>query len=472
MRKFLKSIGSFSIGPIVGAILSFITVPIITHFISPTEYGKTSMFLLAQSTISTVIYLGMDQAFVREFNGFKDKIQKLLLNAMIIPVSLSLFVGIILVVFDDHISNFLFGVVNEHIAVYALALAIPFMIFENFSLLKIRMEEKGLLYSFFTIFLKTIILILTILFFLVYENSFRSVVYATALGEIFTGILLYFVVLRKYNFEKELIDKDLQKQMLKFGLPLVPAFAVGWILTSMDKLMLRTMCNYEELGLYSAAFKIVSVLSVLQACFTLYWTPLAYRWYQEKKTVFRFEIVGKVVSILMTTVCMGVLLLKELVALILGYDFRNAIMIFPFLLLYPVLYTLSEITGLGIGFKRKTIYTLLVTSVSAIVNVALNWYLIPIFKGKGAAIATGISYVVFFWLRTIISRRLWYKFRINIYFVTNIIVIFNCAVHTFMQGYVPYLITLFTLLVMAVYLIIYFSKNNLTGRIKSGELFK
>ena len=174
----------------------------------------------------------------------------------------------------------------------------------------------------------------------------------------------------------------------------------------------------------------------------------------------------------MITVCMGVLLLKELVALILGYDFRNAIMIFPFLLLYPVLYTLSEITGLGIGFKRKTIYTLLVTSVSAIVNVALNWYLIPIFKGKGAAIATGISYVVFFWLRTIISRRLWYKFRINIYFVTNIIVIFNCAVHTFMQGYVPYLITLFTLLVMAVYLIIYFSKNNLTGRIKSGELFK
>ena len=154
MRKFLKSIGSFSIGPIIGAILSFITVPIITHFISPTEYGKTSMFLLAQSTISTVIYLGMDQAFVREFNGFKDKIQKLLLNSMIIPVSLSLFVGIILVVFDDHISNFLFGVVNEHIAVYALALAIPFMIFENFSLLKIRMEEKGLLYSFFTIFLK------------------------------------------------------------------------------------------------------------------------------------------------------------------------------------------------------------------------------------------------------------------------------------------------------------------------------
>ena len=49
---------------------------------------------------------------------------------------------------------------------------------------------------------------------------------------------------------------------------------LGWALTSMDKVMLRTMCSYSELGLYSAAFKIVNVLGVVQSCFTLYWVPL------------------------------------------------------------------------------------------------------------------------------------------------------------------------------------------------------
>ena len=62
------------------------------------------------------------------------------------------------------------------------------------------------------------------------------------------------------------------------------------IYRTMDKIMLRTMCTYDELGLYAAAFKIVSVLSVLQACFSLYWTPVAYRWYEQKKSEDSFTV--------------------------------------------------------------------------------------------------------------------------------------------------------------------------------------
>lgn len=471
MTKFFKSIGSFSLGPMVGAILSFLTVPIITHFISPDEYGKASMFILAQSTVSTVIYLGMDQSFVREFNLMKDNMQKLLVNAMIVPMSLSLFIGLVSVALSGQVSHILFGTYNETTAVIALALLLPFMVIETFALLKIRMEERGLLYSLFTIILKAIVLVLTVFLFLSYEKSFRSVVYAAALGEIITGIILYFVVIRKYRFSRALIDKSLQYQMLKFGLPLVPAFAVGWILTSMDKVMLRTMCTYNELGLYSAAFKIVSVLSVLQACFTLYWTPVAYRWYQEEKPGSQYEMVSKIVAILMTTVCLGILLLKEVVAIILGSSFKDAISIFPFLLLFPVLYTLSETTGIGIGFKRKTGYNIVVTSIAGVSNIALNYLLIPIFNGAGAAMATGLSYIAFFWGRTLISRKLWHKFDLKIYIVVNIIVLTNCAVHTFVKGYIPYLVTGLFLVGLVVWVFLYMKKYDIMGRIKNGEFF-
>ncbi len=472
MTKFFKSIGSFSLGPMVGAILSFLTVPIITHFISPDEYGKASMFILAQSTVSTVIYLGMDQSFVREFNLMKDNLQKLLLNAMIVPMSLSLLVGIGSVILSDKVSHILFGNNNEKMAVFALALLFPFMVIETFALLKIRMEEKGLLYSLFTIILKAIVLVLTVILFLGYEKSFRSVVYAAALGEILTGTVLYFAVIRKYRFQRMLLDRGLQYQMLKFGLPLVPAFAVGWILTSMDKVMLRTMCTYDELGLYSAAFKIVSVLSVLQACFTLYWTPVAYRWYQEDKPGSQYEMVSKIVAILMTTVCLGILLFKEVVAIILGSSFRDAINIFPFLLLFPVLYTLSETTGIGIGFKRKTGYNIVVTSIAGVSNIALNYMLIPVFNGAGAAMATGLSYIAFFWGRTLISRKLWHKFDLKIYLIVNIVVLVNCAIHTFMNGFTPYLITSLFLIALVVCVAIYIKKFDLIGRIKNGEFFR
>ncbi len=471
MNRFIKSIGGFSLGPMLGAVIAFITVPIITYFISPEEYGKASMFILAQSTISTVVYLGMDQAFVREFNLFKDNLHKLLINAMLIPMCMVIVSSCLIFLFATKVSNILFGNSNELLAVYALALLLPFMIIEQFALLKIRMEEKGLTYSFFTILLKVVILILTVLLLFKYEASFRSVVYAAALAEIINGFILYFFVLYGYPIKFSLFDRDLQITMLKFGLPLVPAFAIGWILTSMDKVMLRTMCTYEELGLYSAAFKIVSILSVLQTCFTLYWTPVAYRWYEENKENRQFERVAWLVALLMTIMCMGVLIFKDVVAIILGPSFKEAISIFPFLLLYPVLYTISETTGLGIGFKRKTTYTIVISVISGGTNVALNWIMIPVFGGIGAAIATGMSYVAFFWGRTLISNHLWYKMNILPFVGVTLVVVSNCIAHTFIKGYTPYIISAVSIIVICMVLVYLNRKYEVLKKLKNGEFF-
>ena len=129
------------------------------------------------------------------------------------------------------------------------------------------------------------------------------------------------------------------------------------------------MCTYSELGLYTAAFKIVSVLSIVQTCFTLFWTPVAYRWYEEDVSKTRFEIINRLVSFIMTEMCLSLLLLKNLVAWILGQDFVNAIYIFPFILLYPIMYTISEATCVGIVFKRKTYYNILISGVAGMVNI-------------------------------------------------------------------------------------------------------
>lgn len=470
MREVIKKFGAFSLGPLIGAVISFITVPIITHFITPDENGRASMFILAQSTMSTVMYLGMDQAFVREYNAFKKDIGKLMTNAIVIPMTIAVTSGIVIVLLARLVSSMLFGNDHEILAVYALAALLPFMIIENFSLLSIRMDEKGLLYSAFTILLKITILCLTVILFLTYQKSFRSVVYAAALAEIINGTILAFVVLLKNNLTLKNLDSVLIKRMLRFGLPLVPAFAIGWILTSMDKIMLRTMCTYDELGLYAAAFKIVSVLSVLQACFSLYWTPVAYRWYEQKKSEDSFTLVGNLVAFAMTIMCMLLLLFKDVVGIILGASFRAAITIFPFLLLYPILYTISETTAVGIGFKRKTAYNILISALSGGANIMLNWLLIPDLGGVGAAIATGLSYVVFFWGRTLVSRYIWYKMPVGLFAVMIVIILANCYVHTFMSGFIPSIVSVITGVILTMMLIAYLKKNDVIRKARRGEL--
>ena len=435
MKELIKKFGGFSIGPIVGAIIGFITVPVITYFISPEEYGKTSMFTLAQGTVSILVYLGMDQAFVREFHVLRNNLNKLIVNSVIIPVACVVIVDIIILLQTEYISAVLFDNKNEFIAVYALAVLLPFMVIENFALLKIRMEEKGAEYSFFTVLLKLLGLVFTILFFIFYEKSFRSVVYAMALAEIANGLVLCIVSMKKIQFKLQYLDRQLILKMLMFGLPLIPASMLNWVLSSMDKIMLRAMCNYEALGLYAAAFKVVSALGIIQTCFTLFWTPVAYRWYESKKENRYFAKVSEIISLLMIVMCLCLLLLKDLVAFLLGEEFSEAIYIFPFLVLYPIMYTMSETTAVGIGFSRKTQYNILVSALSGGINIGLNFLLIPLYQGTGAAIATGISYIVFFWARTLISRKLWWKFTMGKYLIYTIIIIINCSAHTFIMGY-------------------------------------
>lgn len=448
MNSILKKLGAFSIGPIVSAFLGFITVPLVTNFISTDEYGRCSMFTLAQSTISMFIYLGLDQAFVREFNEFSKQTDRLLANVIRIPLCAVLVIDAAILAMPSYISIILFDTPDEHLAVYLLVIMLPFMVFENFGLLKIRMEEKGLQYSCFIILLKALTLVFTVLLFVTYERSFRSAIYAIALAEIITGFVIFLVAMRQVPIFSTSLDKPLLRRMLRFGLPLLPASMLGWALTSMDKIMLRTMCSYSELGLYSAAFKIVNVLGVVQSCFTLYWVPLAFRWYESKKENKFFSTANDVIACIMCAMCLGILLFKNLVAIILGENFAQAVNIFPFIMLHPIMYTMSETTGVGISFSRKTGYNALISALSCGTNIALNYMLIPILNGTGAAVATGVSYIVFFWGRTLVSRKIWYRFPIRKYLLYTIVILINCGLHTFMSGWIPYVASAGSLLLV------------------------
>lgn len=438
MKALLKKFGSFSIGPVIGALLGFLTLPLVTHFITLDEYGRTSMFFTAQNTVSLLVYLGLDQAFVREFHLEKDRMSRLLSNALRIPLLLSLLLSAVLLIWSDWFSVLLFDNPGERLAIAALAALFPFMVIEQFTMLKIRMEENGVLYSLFSIALKAWTLLFTLLLLFRWERSFRSVILAATLAEIVNSVTVMAVSLRKMELLRQETDLALQKKMLRYGLPLVPAYAIGWILSSMDRVMLRAISSYEELGLYTGAFKIVAVMGVLQTCFTLFWTPVAIRWFEQKADLRCFDAVCRLVAVLMTGIGLMVLLCKDLVAFILGESFRSAIYIFPFLLLYPIMYTESETTMLGISFSRKTSYNILVSGAAAAVNLALNMLLIPIWQGKGAAVATGLSYVVFFWMRTLVSGKLWHWAPLGPLCLTFCVLLLNCVLHSFVPGTAPY----------------------------------
>lgn len=416
-KQFIKRFVSFSIGPILSAIISFFIVPITTYFVKPTEFGKASMYAMALSISSMFIFLGMDQSFSREFNAEEDK-KALFWNSLIIPLIFSLILGIVYIAFYKSLSILMIGAVDKYIVII-LSLSLPFAVIDRFNLLLIRMQEKARLYSLLNIIAKVINVVVLVPYLLYVDTSFKGVINAGFVSLVSMCVVECFFT-KDYWFTKFKIDKILINKMLKFGLPLIPTSLIIWLLNSMDKIAMRQWSSFDEIGFYSAALKIVSIISIVQSAFYTFWTPTAFRWYEEKVEGEKFIKVSNMLMCIMNLMFVGIVLFKGLIVKLLGESYANSSVIVPFLLLLPIMYTVSESTCLGISFSRKTSYNILVSLIAAGVNYILNYLLVPRYGALGASVATGISYTVFFWARTLISRKLWFDFKLGFYVLNTV----------------------------------------------------
>lgn len=109
----------------------------------------------------------------------------------------------------------------------------------------------------------------------------------------------------------------------------------------------------------------------------------------------------------MLIIAIGLIATKDLLIIILGKNYEGAQFIFPFLVLMPIMYTISETTVLGINFKKKTKYHIYIAVSSAVTNIIGNLILVPYLGAKGAAISTGLAYVVFFVTRSYFGNKLY-----------------------------------------------------------------
>jgi len=412
-KHFIGRLFGFSIGPLVSAFIGFLMVPVTTYLISPSELGKSSMFTMAFSISSLFIYLGMDQALVREFSAIKDK-KQLFWTAFVIPFGFSIIIGILYLIFYKSISLLMFGNIEAYI-IKLLAISLPFATIDRFNMLIIRMEEKAKLFSLINIINKLVNMIMLIIFLLFIEKSFIGIINATVLSLVIMCFIENYIN-KEYWKSKINFNIKLIKDLLGFGLPLVPASIITWIFNSMDKMAMRKWANFTEIGLYAAAFKIVLVLGILQQAFNTFWAPTAYRWYEKGVDNEKFSKVSKLLTGTMSIIFVLIVLFKDLIIRVLSPEYYKAAVIVPFLLFYPLMYTISETTTLGISISRKTGYNIIVSAISAVVNFIGNYILVPKYGALGASVSTGIAYIVFFWMRTLISRKLWFKFNLSIYF--------------------------------------------------------
>jgi O-antigen/teichoic acid export membrane protein len=405
MNSLFSKFLSFSMGSWVNALIGIISIPLITRLASTTEYAQITMFTLAMNILLLVVAFGMEYSFVRFYYN-ETQPESLLRYCIKWPLVVYLLVTSVIWLYANTISYFLFQQ-NDKGFIVLLNLTLFFQIINRFSLLLIRMAQRAVLYSILNVLSKIIELGIIILFFTVLKNIFFLVVLAQLISlVIITFISILYEKEKWYTliFNKNSVLLTNKQEVFKYALPFVPTMILTFLFQWIDRIAIRSFSSFEEIGLYSAAYKVISILMILQYSFSTFWTPVSFERYKEyPKDIVFFKNINDYLSIFMFIIAVVTILLKDFIVILLGSDFREAVYIMPFLIFVPIMQTLSDSTVNGINFFKKTFWHIIISIISFGINIVGNLLLVPNLGAKGAAISTGISYIIFFILRTHIS---------------------------------------------------------------------
>lgn len=407
-NKIVKHFATIGIGSLINMFIGAITTPLITRLVNPTEYGQLSIFTMYSQIALMVLCLGLDQALVRYYYESEtiEYRRALLFKCIVFPLVVTAIVSMIVIAIS------VTGICKFEFSTFIMILLCFYTLIEvvhRFSYLIIRLSYKTKLYAVLGIANKCIYVVTAvILLFLVNGEDLEILIIATVFAAIIVTFLSVYYQssiwdLRKAN--KEVCHVPV-KDLLKYAYPYIFSLGIATFFQAIDKMALNYYCTYSDVGIYSSTMNLVHIFAIIQTTFNALYAPMAIEHYTKNKEdkVF-YQITNQVMTVIMFFIGISLILCKDVFALLLGEKYRMAAMILPFLIFNPIMYTISETTVQGLVFMKKSKMQVVIAIIACITNLMGNAILVPLYGCQGAAISTGLSYIVFFTARTFISNR-------------------------------------------------------------------
>jgi O-antigen/teichoic acid export membrane protein len=215
----------------------------------------------------------------------------------------------------------------------------------------------------------------------------------------FTGTLIVYAALLVYSRHALGLqfDRKLYRAMNRFGLPLVPSAVALWLTNFSDRFFLIKLSDAHEVGLYSIGVRIASAIILLLTAFRMAWPAFAYSIEDDREAqrTYSFVLTYVVYVCCWLALALG-LLAPWIVRLITTEPFYPAQNVVAPLAFGVAAFGAYVVVQIGTGRARQTRSNWVVSGAAAVVNLTLNFALIPEYGRMGAAIATVVAYTLLF----------------------------------------------------------------------------
>jgi O-antigen/teichoic acid export membrane protein len=386
----------YGLGSLVSRFIAVLLLPVYTRYLTPADYGLIETLIALSAILVVLLAAGVKSAFFRFYFDVKDEAGKLRVIRTsfwftMAMATAGLVAGLALA---GPISQFLFDTSSHANLVRAAFVGLWANVnYEQVTSL-FRVEQRSVAYLIATLINLGLTVGATLLFVVVWEVGPIGVIVGN-----FTGTLLVYFGLLAYRRQQLGLewDRDLLREMNRFGMPLVPSALFLWALNFSDRFFLVKLSGPREVGLYSIGVRMASAIILFLAAFRTAWPAFAYSIEddQEAKRAYSFVLTYIVVITSWMALGLGVLA-PWLVRLLTTPSFYSAERVVAPLAFAAAAFGAYIVVVIGIGRARKTRSNWVITGAACVLNIGLNLLLIPTYGMIGAAVATIAAYATLF----------------------------------------------------------------------------
>ncbi len=417
-RKVAKNTILYFIFRMIARVLNLLTMIIIARILLPDLFGQYSLALIFIAFFLFLNDFGVQTVVTRKLSVDEKNAKELLGNTLSLKIILSVFSIIACIIF----ANLLGYTGNQLFLIYVFALTLftggVSSVFTIIFQTRLKMGYPTLAEAIQAAVALGLVIILSLQG-LEPDKLLIPFVLIMVASNALALILNWLFSLREIKIIPK-INFPMWKNLLLTGLPFAfSAFFVAFY-TRIDIIMLSKMSTEASIGLYTAAFRLTEPFFLIPAALLISLFPLMSRYYkQNKRALITTHDRGfKYLSILFVPFAVGITILAaRILFIIYQQDYATPETTFALAILaWAALVNFLNFLSINLmNSIRKEVTALKVITGGIIVNVALNFLLIPIMGFGGAAITTLASELLLFVLFYYIIHKSLYTLNLKIF---------------------------------------------------------
>ena len=392
-RKLCSDTVILAIGTFGSKLLVFLLMPLYTALLSPTQYSAAELITGTANLIMPFACMGITTGIFR-FAAEKGADQKEVFSSGLALLGAGL-LGLTLVGLP-----FCFLGAWRMEAVLILAY-ILFADVQAVCAQYVRAIDRTRLFAIQGILNTILTILFNIIFLVVFDLGVTGYVLSVVVGNLLTAAFLFITAKLWQVFRLSSVRRETILQLFRFSLPMVPT-TVCWLITDLsDRYFVNAIWGGAANGIYSAAYKIPTIVTLISSVFMQAWQFSAVAESSDEEACSHFY--SKVFKGFLALVSIGtaglILFSRFLSRLLLNAAYFEAWRYMPVLLCAAAVEAVVSFLATVYLVRKKSMHSFVTAIVGTVANLLLNAILIPSIGVLGAAVATLISYCVVCGLR-------------------------------------------------------------------------